>query len=132
MVSEKELRETFFKKFLQVWRERSVLAKRGQALEKRTRVPTKAFGIRKQLPKVVTNETVEQFVTEFLKKEQMRGFIETNEGKFYIKHIPLMEIMLETIDPSGKPTGLLEHPIVAIYAEAGFLPVGVSEEKMKR
>ncbi len=124
MVSEKHLRETFLKKFLQIWREKSILAKRGKEITKTVKVATKVYGIRKQLPKVVTNDTVEQFVEEFIKKETGKGFMETNKGEFYIKHIPFMEVMLETIDKNEKPTGLLERPIVAIYAEAGFTPVG--------
>ena len=132
MISENELRKTFLKKFLKLWREKSVLAKKGKPLEKSVRVPTRTFGIRKQLPKVVTDQTVEDFVAAFIKKEQEKGFIESNQGQFYIKHIPFMEIMLEIIDSKGKPTGLLEHPIVAIFAEAGFLPVGVREERIRR
>lgn len=123
MVTEQELREVFLKKFLQLWREKSPLAKRGKPIERTTKVQTRAYGIRKHLPKVVTNQTVQDFLEAFLKKERDRGFIDTNAGDFYIRHIPYMELMLETIDPNGRSTGLLERPIVAIYAEAGFTPV---------
>ena len=123
MVSEKELRETVLKKFIQIWKQKSILAKKGSLLTKGIQVATRAYGIRKQLPKTVTNETVEKMVDEFIKKEAQRGFTDDNKGDFYYRYEPKIEIMLEIQDEkTGKSKLFFDAPIVAIHSSAGFVP----------
>jgi hypothetical protein len=122
MVSEKQLRETVEKKFRQIWEQKSLLAKRAKPLEPGQKIRTRKFGVRFQLPKTVTDQTIEEVVNLFLKKEQQWGFIEANKGDFFIGRYPTVDVMLETFDSKGNPRLLFETPIITVYAEAGFLP----------
>jgi len=122
MVSEKQLKDTLEKKFRQIWEKKSFLAKRARQVQPKERLPLRTFGIRYLLPKTVTDNTVEEIVDKFIKREQQKGFIETNDGEFFIKKYPTFVIMLETFDETGKSKLLFENPVVAVFVEAGFLP----------